>query len=70
VDKLTTAQAAEVLGVSPNHIRNLYRLGKLCGQHLSPRVLLFDPAAVEEYARTRRKPGRPPTIGFQTSNSQ
>jgi len=58
-DLLTLRQAADALNISQTRARNLcyssrLRAVKMAGVWLIPRD------AVEEYQRTRRKPGRPP----------
>jgi hypothetical protein len=55
--ELTTAQAADKLGVTPARVRALVKAGRIKARHLTPRMLLID---VKELAKVRnRKPGRP-----------
>jgi len=55
--ELTTAQAAEKLGVSQGRIRQLVLAGRIKARHLTPRLLLID---TKELAKVNnRKPGRP-----------
>jgi excisionase family DNA binding protein len=58
-EMLTTAQAAARLGVHPSRIRHMVRDGLLPAERFG-RDLAIPAAAVEEAARTRRRPGRPP----------
>jgi excisionase family DNA binding protein len=54
---LTTAEAAELLGVTAARIRQLYLAGLVKGEKRG-RDLLLDRRSVER-ARTRPRPGRP-----------
>jgi excisionase family DNA binding protein len=55
---MTTAQAADRLGVDASRVRQLLAAGKLTGQRVG-RDWLIDPQSVDDYARNRRRPGRP-----------
>jgi excisionase family DNA binding protein len=56
--RITTAQAAERLGVDASRVRQLLAAGKLTG-HRAGRDWLIDPQSVIDYADNRRRPGRP-----------
>jgi hypothetical protein len=58
-DRLTTPEAAALLGLAPGSMRQLAKAGVLHPERPSPRVLVFDRAEVERYARERRPRGRP-----------
>jgi excisionase family DNA binding protein len=58
-EMLTTAEAAARLGVHPSRIRHTVRDGLLPAERFG-RDLAIPAGAVEEAARTRRRPGRPP----------
>jgi excisionase family DNA binding protein len=55
---LTTAEAAQRLGVTPGRICQLARAGKLEGERRG-RDWLVDEDSVVEYAATRKPPGWP-----------
>jgi excisionase family DNA binding protein len=54
---LTTFQAAEQLGISPDGVRKLVARGQLRAASFG-RDLSFDPRDIER-AKSRRRPGRP-----------
>lgn len=56
-DLLTRKEAAEILGVSVKRIANLAATGEL--PSLPPQPRMFTRAAVAEYKKERRGPGRP-----------
>lgn len=59
---LTTAEAAERIGVSPRRVQQYVQDGRLKRSEEAPagmRGHLFDPKEVEEFARIERKPGNP-----------
>jgi len=59
--ELTTAQAAERLGVSQSRIRALVKAGRIKARHLTTRMLLID---ADELKRVRNRPnGRPANKG-------
>lgn len=49
MDELTTPQVAALLGCDPSHVRRLARDGKIKERRLTSRLVLYDPASVEEY---------------------
>jgi len=49
----TTAQAAEMLGVSLNTIQDAIRRGVLAHEHISPRLNMVTLDAIEAYRRER-----------------
>lgn len=53
----STAQAAEVLGISPGAVRRLYAAGRIPGQKIGG-SLAFEPMAVHRLLREVRVPGR------------
>ena len=55
-DLVSLTVAADVCGLSPNHIRLLVRTGRVWGIKVG-RNWLTTQAAVEEYVATTRKPG-------------
>lgn len=58
MDRITTSEAAAIIGCTPDHIRQLARKGKLKKvEKPSDRVLLFDRAEVEDYAKQTFKRG-------------
>lgn len=64
---LTTAEAAERLGVSTSYISKLISRGRLKARRLGGKVLLVEKASVKRYQQTRRPPGRPPKQGPEES---
>jgi hypothetical protein len=58
-DRLTTPEAAALLGLAPGTMRQLAKAGVLHPERPSPRVLVFDRSELERYARERRPVGRP-----------
>ena len=59
---LTTAEAAERIGVSPRRVQQYVQDGRLKRSEEAPagmRGHLFDPVVVEAFARIERKSGRP-----------
>jgi hypothetical protein len=58
-DRLSLPEAAALLGVAPASLRWLALKGRVPVERVSPRVLLFERAEVERYARERRPVGRP-----------
>jgi excisionase family DNA binding protein len=52
--------AARLLGVSHERVRQLVQRGVLRAERLGPRTILVELASVQAYKRTRRPPGRPP----------
>jgi excisionase family DNA binding protein len=60
-DSLTVAQAAEVLGVTPDRVRKLIVSGRLVATRFGARVYQIEPAALE--AVRNRTVGRPRTAG-------
>lgn len=57
---VTTEAAADLLGVSSNHIRLLLGRKKLRGMKLGHEWLVFRPS-VERYQETKSPKGRPPS---------
>ena len=57
MDVFSTAQAAEVLGISPGAVRRLYAAGRIPGQKIGG-YLAFEPMAVRRLQREVRVPGR------------
>ncbi len=55
---VTTARAAEILGVSSNHIRLLLGREKLKGVRLGHEWLVFVPS-IEKYVKSKSTKGRP-----------
>lgn len=55
---MDTEEAARFLGVSARRIRQLAEAGKI-GQRVGARTFAFTREELEEYALTRRPPGRP-----------
>lgn len=57
---ITVEEAAEILGVVPDHVRLLIRRGRIQATRFS-NVWLVDPASVREYLTAGRTPskGRP-----------
>ena len=49
----TTAQAAEMLGVSPNTIKNAIQRGVMAYEHINPRLNMVTLEAIETYRRER-----------------
>jgi excisionase family DNA binding protein len=56
---ITTQEAAEIIGVTRNHIRYLIRNGKLEAKRFG-RAWMVSYKSTEEYAATERKPGPKP----------
>jgi excisionase family DNA binding protein len=76
MDRITTSEAAAILGCTQSHLRHLHRQGKLKAEKPSPRVLLFDRAEVEAYAKRtfprgwrRGRPRKPADAGPPTGRS-
>lgn len=57
MEVFSTAQAAEVLGISPGAFRRLYATGRIPGQKIGG-SLAFEPMAVQRLERENRAPGR------------
>ncbi|MDP9364899.1 MAG: helix-turn-helix domain-containing protein [Chloroflexota bacterium] len=57
-DVVGAAEAAAMLGVTRQHAVHLFNTGQLPGRRLTA-TWVTTRQAVEEYARTRRGPGRP-----------
>ncbi len=57
-DYLTTRQAAELLGVAPDHVNRLLIAGKLKGQKVGHYWMVFRPS-VETYRPPKEAGGRP-----------
>jgi len=57
-DVVDAPQAAAMLGVTRQHVVHLCQTGRLQARRLSS-TWVMPRQAVEEYARTRRPPGRP-----------
>jgi excisionase family DNA binding protein len=57
---LTTAEAAQRLGLSPSRIRHLVLEGRLKGTRYG-RDILFTPADLDRFAALQRPNGRPRT---------
>ncbi len=49
----TTAQAAEMLGVSPNTIKNAIQRGVMACERINPRLNMVTLEAIETYRRER-----------------
>jgi excisionase family DNA binding protein len=58
-DWITTAEAAQILGLSQRHISRMVRKGTLTGWQASPKFLLVSLASVRAAARNRPGRGRP-----------
>ena len=58
-DLVTTAQAAEIIGCSPQHVRRLALAGTLPGRAVTPRMWLFERRAVRAIADTAQSQGWP-----------
>jgi hypothetical protein len=58
-DVVDAAQAAEMLGVTRQHVVHLCRTGRLPGKRLTA-TWITTRQAVEAYAVRRKGPGRPP----------
>jgi hypothetical protein len=58
VDVIDAAQAAEMLGVTRQHVVHLCKTGRLPGKRLTA-TWITTRQAVEAYAATRKGPGRP-----------
>jgi excisionase family DNA binding protein len=60
-DFISTKQAAEILDLSVQYVRDLCLDGRMnCFKLPGGRDWLIPRSEVEEYQRTRRPPGRPP----------
>jgi excisionase family DNA binding protein len=57
-DFVTTAEAAELLGVSPRRVRAMVAAGRLQAQTVTARMLLIARADLKLFKK--RKAGRPP----------
>ncbi len=57
---VTTAQAAKMMGVWPEHVNHLLIAGKIKGQKFGPTWMVFTPS-VEQYQATKSTKGRPPS---------
>jgi excisionase family DNA binding protein len=57
-EKITSAQAAKILGISPGRVRQLVLAGELASEKFG-RDHLFDRTAIDEYQQRRRPIGRP-----------
>lgn len=55
---VTTKQAAEIMGVAPDHVNRLLIGGKLRGQKLGHYWLVYVPS-IEKYDSTKAPGGRP-----------
>ena len=58
-DVVDAAQAADLLGVTRQHVVHLFTTGRLPGRRLTA-TWVTTRQAVWAYARVRRPPGRPP----------
>jgi len=58
MERMTTAQAATRLGVSPRRVRVLAKNGRIEGEKLG-RDWILDAVSVDAYAISERKAGRP-----------
>jgi excisionase family DNA binding protein len=56
---ITTQEAAEIVGVTPNHIRYLIQHSKIEAKKFG-RAWMVSRKSAEEYAETERKPGPKP----------
>lgn len=56
-EAVTTADAARVLGVTPEGVRYLARKGQLAMRKLGPKAFVFDRAEVQALARRRGAAG-------------
>lgn len=56
---VTTRQAAEMLGVAPDHVNHLIRVGKLRGNKLGGWSWLVYVPSVQKYLETKSDRGRP-----------
>ena len=69
-DLLSVQQAAKELDLSKTQIRRLCQESRLgCFKLPGGRDWLIPRTAVEEYQRTRRKPGRPPKANDDYGNN-
>ena len=57
-DEITTAEAAEMLGVQPRAVRWYWSKGLLAGRALTPRMLLFKRADVQAFVKPVHPTGR------------
>lgn len=66
---LTTAQAAELLGMDRSAVLRAIRQGRLPATRYGPRMVLLKRADVEAYRTAPRHPGgRPKSSGAETKN--
>ena len=56
--EITTAEAAQILGVSARHVGWYYARGLLPGRRIGARMLVFRRTDVEQFQKPK-KPGRP-----------
>ncbi len=56
---ISLVEAAEICGLSPDHLRKLMRSGKVWGTKIA-RNWVTSEAAVREYMATERRPGPKP----------
>ncbi len=60
-DWITTTQAAELLGITPQYLGELIRGGAFKARKVNPRLLLVNRQSLEGWER-KRKPKREKTI--------
>jgi len=60
--EITAAEAAEIIGVTPTHVRWYHRQGYLPGRRIGGRLLVFRLADVEAFEKPK-KTGRPVVKG-------
>jgi len=56
--KLTSVQAAKILGITKARVNQFVRAGRLKAE-LFGRVYIFDPAEVKRFSKIKRPLGRP-----------
>ena len=56
---LTTAQAANEIGCSQQHVRRLVAQGRIDGRAITTRLYLLEPGSVRAYAATGQRNGYP-----------
>lgn len=57
---MTVEQAAALIGCTPDHVRHLHQDGKLHGERIGRRLLIFRRADVESFKATPRHAGGRP----------
>jgi len=68
-DMLTVSEAADLVGVWPQHIRRKLASGELAGIKVGPRAWLIPRDEVERFAKMESRRGRPRSGGKNRKRS-